>query len=257
MEINYEALWGLIKSQDPLGKQAFANLTPEERTQFFDFVNKRPDKGSESNRQDATLFGLPPEAATISGAAGGARSAAKLLGTAFGLEALDLPPWAAMFIGKFKGPRGAAAGEATATESAPSLADRLKAQTGYGKPDFQTQSQLEKFTGVGKPPNLERVSREDFKDIGLPTRPIKGTGQGGVQNDFRGRVTFKKEPVGPNTAADMGVPRKPGVARKAADGAFERSEKAIEEWIKQLEDGSMTEGQLYDMLKAALKARGR
>lgn len=67
--INYEALHNLVLRGDPRGAAAAQKLTPQEQQEYFDFQQKfnAANGMSEMKRPDNTLFGLPPEAAAVTG----------------------------------------------------------------------------------------------------------------------------------------------------------------------------------------------
>jgi len=66
--------------------------------------------------------------------------------------------------------------------------------------------------------NLERMNRTDFEDIGFEPRPKMGsTGRGGVQNDFRGRVSIRKPPLTLSKEDPDIFEQVMGTARKWAD----------------------------------------
>lgn len=70
MPINYQALVDMQMSDDPraqaIASQAAKNMTPDEFKEFYDFQqagNAAKGIGSEIDRKDASLFGMPPELA--------------------------------------------------------------------------------------------------------------------------------------------------------------------------------------------------
>lgn len=210
---DFPALHALVMEGDPRGLQAAANLTPEEHQAYFDYQIAQGKGKGEFGRKDATLLGVPPEAAIAGGLAvvprlagaipsmgdfnPGLRTAATAAvgaGAHMGIDSLPIPDSLKFVLHALTGhAQNKFGAKSAAPPNATEAEIKALQEKGMKIAPVSMPASAEEMSKPGKYPvrNSDAVPSNLTKEKSYSDTAQRVT-QGGVQNDFKGTASIKK-----------------------------------------------------------------